>query len=232
MSVEETAQEAIVEAVEQIETVASDDTITPEAAAATLSKLLGSEVKPEDLEQFKNLGKWEAKLRKKSMEVAEQVKSPEPSEESSDVADFDDATRKALDAYIAQKVGPVLSAYQVQFNETAGDTFEDFLASHPDIKEDAPEFIARAKQLWTEPSIKNLKKALNAAYIEVSDTPEKREAAIKAEVERRLKEGVKEGEEIVEVKPKRGGVTQHRSAQDILDDPNLGWREKALLLEG
>jgi len=231
VSVEEIAQEVVSEAVESVEEVAQDESLTPEKAAEALSKLLGAEVKPEDIDKFKNLDKWEAKLRRKSMEVAE-VKHERPADApKSDTPEFDEATQRALDEYLAAKVGPVLSAYQVQFNESAQDTVESFLKEHPDIADESPEFIARAKQLWTEPSIRNLKKALSGAYAEISADPDKLEARIKAEVEKRLAAGIKDGEEVVSVKPKRGGVTQHRTAQDILDDPNLGWKEKALLLE-
>ena len=237
MSVEETAQEVTSEAVESVEAVATDDTLTPEKAAEALSKLLGAEVKPEDIDKFKNLDKWEAKLRRKSMEAPE-PKQERPVADTSaqgDTPEFDEATQRALEKFYAAKmdaeVRPVLTAYQREFNENAQDTVEAFLKEHSDIADESPEFIERAKQLWTEPSIRNLKKALSASYAELSADPDKLEARIKAEVEKRLSAGIKEGEEVVEVKPKRGGVTQHRTAEDILNDSTLDWKEKALLLE-
>jgi len=224
------AQEEVTEEVEQAAPP------SPEEVAKTLSEALGVEVTPESLDKIRNLDKWEKKLRKTSMEVAEKKReapvSETPSTGGQDVApEFDEATLKALDAYYQKKLAPTLTVQEERFKEDVEDAVESFLASHADLGEDSAEVITRAQELWTKPTIKNLKSALSAAYAEkrVID-PEKLEKEIREKV---LKELEAKGEEVVEVKPKRGGVaaTSKRDPDAIIDDPNMDWKEKARLLD-
>lgn len=187
--------------------------------------------------QIKNLDGFYAKVNKRNMELVEkqraleaQAAAPAPASDDDDV-ELDAKSAAVLRKFIENEFAPVFQTLAQQNHDAAGQVIEEFSATHKDVNPAEVDDIMTEMGLWdasTTPAKlkKNLERAYKIAKAQAFD-PEAEAERIAAE---RLKGAVKDDEEVIEVKKKRGSVPAPRDEDAVLADSNVSWVDKLKML--
>lgn len=186
--------------------------------------------------QIKDLSGFYAKVNRRNMDLItkerEQAAKPVLTPTTDDDGEvLDEKSQRILRKFIEAEIAPVLSSVQSSVAEDMGEVAEVFAKTHTDISPAKIDAIMEEEGLWdlsrTAPKLKkNLERAYKLAKADLLDT----DAEIERRVAERLKDSVKDGEEVVGVKPKRTSVTEPRSEADILADDSIPAHKKWELL--
>ena len=221
------------EAAEAAET--STETTAPELTDEQIAAHLG--VDPAYFAEVKgniqNLDKFYAKVNKRNMDLIEAQKqvaqAPIASDDDDDI-DLDESSQKVLRKFLARELAPFLNTVQATTYDAMQDTALEFAAGHTDVPPAAVDAAMEEIGGWNASTPAQLKRNLERAYkLAKADTSDI-DAVVEAKLAERLAAVKGDGEEIVEVKPKRGTVTSPRSEAEILADPNISPQEKWKML--
>ena len=209
---------------------------TQQEAAPALTKeqiadAIGVEV--DDLDKVKNLKKWERDLNRVSTEMGAARKESPP--KADDDYDWSDDQLKMFRAGL-KKLGmdpDDVSFVTQQFKMQTADELEgvtsDFFKKNKDITQDdiAEKILDLGIPIENLTPAKAKRVLESAAKMVRSEKSGDIDAKVAAEVEKRLAElAPKDGETILEVKPKKGAPSEgHKSVEDALGDPNLSFEQ-------
>jgi hypothetical protein len=224
----------------------SDELITPTEVAPEESAAEPEAVEPDSLSERQKaldaraaeLDAWAKKVQKESSELGRARKQEVAAPKNDDDYEVSDEQVKMLKAMLRKagvdtdKVANFTSVYETSLAEQLEDVTSAFFKEHKDIDQD--QIVDKIVELGVDingitPA--RAKKLMESAYKMVkAEGPDDMDARVAAAVEKRLAElAPKDGEEVIEIRPKKGSPLEgKKSLDDILDDPNISFAEKML----
>ena len=169
------------------------------------------------------LKNWEKELNRRSSMLGAQEKAA-PAAKPDPEVELDEASQKALDAYLAKRLGidpsnlaSIIAATTATSREALDSTTTEWFAAHPDASEDAIAGVIR--DLGVDVSNitpKRAKQLLDTAYkaVKADPTPPDIAALVAAGVEKEMAKRVKEGETVVGITRKGVPADAKRSLED------------------
>jgi hypothetical protein len=200
------------------------------------------------LDKVKNLSKWERDINRQSTELGLLRKEladskPKAADPDDDVPDLDEASMRALRKALKgmgvdpDVVASVTTSYAVSQQEQVAEVTDEFFAAHADVSpEDIVAAVAELGVDVSNPTPRRAKQILTAALKVVQadkagDTSAQVEARAKALAEEMFAKRVKDDEQVVEVRPRKGApIEGHKSRDDVLLDDNVSFFDKVDLL--
>lgn len=219
-----------------VEVVAEEvPALTDEAIAAALGVDVEylKEVKP----QLKNLGGFYGKVNKRNVELIEAQRAaearavtPTPAVAATDddeELELDEKSQRVLKRFIEAQIAPFTQTVQASVETEMGTVIEAFADANPTVDAMRVDELMTELELWvasTTPAKlkKNLERAAKIVRAEAFDP----EAEVGKRTAEKLKDAVKDGERVVDVKAKRTAIEHPRSESDIVLDKDIPWHKR------